>query len=86
MAKGFKAPPASPWLLVVLLLVGGLAGSALGEWLAAYVPALKAVSRVAFGPATLNLGFFTLTFGFSLTIGPLTGLGFIIGYLAYRRL
>ncbi|WP_334111019.1 DUF4321 domain-containing protein [Thermodesulfitimonas autotrophica] len=86
MAKGFKASPAGPWLLVTLLLIGGLAGSALGEWLAAYVPALRAVSRVVFGPATLNLRFLTLTFGFSLVVGPLTALGFIIGYLAYRRL
>ncbi|MGQ9511869.1 DUF4321 domain-containing protein [Thermodesulfitimonas sp.] len=86
MAKGFKSSPAGPWLLVTLLLTGGLAGSVLGEWLAVYVPALKAVPRVAFGPATLNRRFLTLTFSFSLVVGPLTALGFTIGYLAYRRL
>lgn len=86
MVKGFRAPAANPWILVALLLLGGLAGSALGEWLGRYLPALKAVGHAVFGPATLDLHFLTLTFGFSLAIGPLTALGLIIAYLLYRRL
>ncbi|MEW6448558.1 MAG: DUF4321 domain-containing protein [Bacillota bacterium] len=86
MVKGYKASAGNPWLLAALLLAGGIAGSALGESLAAFLPFLKAASRIGFGPAVLDLHFFSLTFGFSLSIGPLTVLGLILGYAAYRRL
>lgn len=83
--KGSKASR-TPWLLVVLLLLGGLAGSALGDTVAVFAPFLKNASRVGFGPATLKLGFLNLTFGLALAVGPLTVLGFVAGYLIYRRL
>lgn len=86
MVKGYRASAGNPWLLAVLLLAGGIAGSALGEWLVAFFPFLKAAARIGLGPAVLDLQFFSLTFGFSLVIGPLTVLGVIVGYLAYRRL
>jgi len=86
LVKGYRASPGNPWLLAALLLAGGIAGSALGEWLAAFFPVLKAASRIGFGPAMLDLQFCSVTFGFSLVIGPLTVLGVIAGYLAYRRL
>jgi hypothetical protein len=41
---------------------------------------------VGLQPGVLNLLFLTLTFGFSLAIGPLTILGFLLGYLIYRKL
>lgn len=85
MSKGLKASR-TPWLLVVLLLVGGLAGSALGDSVGVFSPFLSNASRVSLGPVTVNLGFFHFTFGLGLAVGPLTVLGFIAGYLVYRRL
>lgn len=86
LVKGHKASAGNSWLLGVLLLAGGIAGSALGESLAAFFPFLKAASGIGFGPAMIDLQFFSLTIGFSLDIGPLTVLGLILGYVAYRRL
>ena len=74
------------WVLVLLLLIGGLCGSALGDALAPYVPWLKAGSTIGLKPSTLDLHFINLTFGFTFSLGPLTALGLILGYLVYRKI
>ncbi|MCL6610618.1 MAG: DUF4321 domain-containing protein [Peptococcaceae bacterium] len=84
MAKNFKSN-GNVWVLVLLLLVGGLAGSAAGNALAPAIPWLKSTSTIGLQPSTLDLHFFNLTFGFTFALGPLTALGFILGYLIYRR-
>lgn len=83
MARGFKSN-ANVWVLVLLLLVGGLIGSALGSALAPVIPWLKSTSTLGLKPATIDFHFLKLTFGFTITLGPLTALGFILGYLFYR--
>ena len=85
MAGGYKQYQ-SAWVLVLLLLIGALVGNALAAMLAPLVPALKASYAIGLQPATLDLQLFRITFGFSLTLGPLTALGLILGYLLYRRL
>ncbi|MEW5761613.1 MAG: DUF4321 domain-containing protein [Bacillota bacterium] len=85
MAK-FQRNPRNPWLLVVLILLGGLAGSALGQLLAPTFPFLGQALRAGLEPSTLNLQFFTITFGFSVKVNVLTLLGFILGYVVYRRI
>ncbi len=84
MAKNFKNY-GDIWVLVLLLLVGGLTGSALGNALAPAFPWLKATSVIGLQPSTLDLQFLNLTFGFTFALGPLTALGLILGYLIYRR-
>lgn len=84
MAKSFKNN-GNVWVLVLLLLVGGLTGSALGNALAPALPWLKSTSTIGLKPSTLDLQFFNLTFGFTFALGPLTALGLILGYLIYRR-
>ncbi|MBU4534052.1 MAG: DUF4321 domain-containing protein [Eubacteriales bacterium] len=74
------------WILIVLMTIAGLAGSALGQILSPAVPLLANFTEVGLQPGVLNLLFLTLTFGFSLAIGPLTILGFLLGYLIYRKL
>jgi hypothetical protein len=76
----------SIWVLVLLLLVGGLSGAALGNALAPYLPWLKATTQVGLKPSTLDLQFLNLTFGFTFALGPLTVLGLILGYIVYRKL
>jgi hypothetical protein len=76
----------NPWLLILLVLIGGLIGSALESSFAGTVPFFGEPAWVGFGPATLNLKYLNLTFGFSMAVGPLTVVGFIVGYFAYRWL
>lgn len=85
MAKNFRNGGSSVWILALLLLVGGLAGSAAGNALAPAFPWLKSTSTIGLKPATLDLQFFNLTFGFTFSLGPLTALGLILGYLLYRK-
>lgn len=74
------------WILIALLLIGGLAGSAAADALGPYVPFLKSTARVGFDPFTLDLRFMSLTVGFKMGLGVLTALGLIIGYWVYRKL
>lgn len=85
MARNVKSY-GSVWVLVLLLLVGGLAGGALGNALAPTLPWLNSTSVIGLKPATLDMHFFNLTFGFTIVLNILTALGMIAGYLVYRRL
>lgn len=85
MAKGFKNY-GSTWVLVLLLLIGGLTGSAVGDALAPVLPWLKSTSLIGLQPSTLDLRFLNVTFGFTFALGPLTALGMILGYIVYRRI
>lgn len=85
MAKGYRNE-GNVWVLALLLLIGGLAGSAVGNALAPTLPWLKSTSIIGLKPSTLDMQFFNLTFGFTFALGPLTALGLILGYLVYRRI
>ncbi|WP_435374063.1 DUF4321 domain-containing protein [Desulfofundulus salinus] len=85
MANAYK-PQRNFWLLVILMLVGALVGDALGAVIIPYLPMLKPFASVGLAPATLDLHFARLTFGFTLTLSPLTALGLLLGYLLYRKL
>lgn len=76
----------NPWILVALMILGGLAGSALGQILSPTVPFLDSIVTAGLAPGVLDLRFMTVTFGFSILIGPLTLLGFLLGYLVYRNI
>jgi riboflavin transporter FmnP len=86
--KGYGQRYRSAWLLVILLILGGLAGGLIGQ-------ALSSVHHLAFlnqGPGiglpatTLNLDFLTLTFGFTFKVNPVSILGFIVAFIIYLRL
>ena len=76
----------SPWILLLLLLAGGLAGSALTGAVAKILPVLASTGRIGLPPATVDLHFLQMTFGFTMTLSPLTALGIVLGYLVYRRI
>ncbi|WP_027366179.1 DUF4321 domain-containing protein [Desulfotruncus alcoholivorax] len=84
MSKGYKSSK-SPWILFLLLLAGGLAGSSLSGTLAKSLPFLAATSNIGLKPATLDLHFLSITFGFNVALGPVTALGLVLGYLVYRK-
>jgi len=72
-------------VLLVLLIIGGLAGSIAGDLLAPVLPWFKSTDSIGLRPATLDLKFISITFGFTAVINPMTVLGLIIGYFVYRR-
>ncbi|MBP7331057.1 MAG: hypothetical protein BWY65_01635 [Firmicutes bacterium ADurb.Bin373] len=76
----------SIWVLIFLILIGGLSGSAAGDALAPVLPWLKSSSLIGLKPFTLDLRFLHITFGFTFALGPLTALGMILGYVVYRRI
>ncbi|WP_242839607.1 DUF4321 domain-containing protein [Desulfofundulus thermocisternus] len=85
MANVYR-PQKSFWLLLLLMLIGALVGDALGVVLVPLLPALKPFTSIGLAPATLDLHFARLTLGFTLTLGPLTALGLLLGFLLYRKL
>ncbi|MFZ5631803.1 MAG: DUF4321 domain-containing protein [Bacillota bacterium] len=70
----------------MLVLIGGLAGSAAADVIAPYFPYVKSTAKIGFDPFILNLHFMSLTVGFKMALGPLTALGLIIGYWVYRKI
>ena len=76
---------ASVWVLVLLLIIGGLTGSVIGNALAPVIPWFKTIGSIGLKPATLDLQFLSLTFGLTMALNPLTVVGFIAAYFVYRR-
>lgn len=85
MAKNYRSSNGF-WVPFLLLVAGGLAGSAIANSLAKTVPFLANGTKIGWQPATLDLNFVQLTLGFTLHIGPLTALGLVLGYIAYRKM
>lgn len=78
----------SPWLLVILLVFGGIIGSLIGETLSG-IPALRVLATatsIGLPVTTLNLNVLTITLGFTIKINLFGVFGFILAFLIYRRL
>lgn len=86
MTKGYNKTGRGAGILILLLLLGGLAGSTLHDILLPYLPLGRAVAEVGFAPTTLDLRFIKVTLGLTVTISPLTIIGLLLGYLLYRKL
>jgi hypothetical protein len=90
LIKGGKMTPykssKNVWILFLLLIIGGLSGSAATDAAGPYLPFLKSTARIGFAPVTLDLHFMSVTLGFKMGLGILTALGLIVGYWVYRKL
>ncbi|HAA90788.1 MAG: Uncharacterized protein XD63_1387 [Thermoanaerobacterales bacterium 50_218] len=78
----------SPWILVILLVIGGIFGSIVGEALGS-VPALAVLSKgreVGLPVTTLDLEVLAITFGFTFKVNLISLLGFVLAFFIYRRL
>lgn len=76
-------------LLVLLLVLGGIIGSYIGQVLTRLWPAmgmLGKVQSIGVPRFTIDLNVFTFTFGFMMHISFFTLLGFILAYLVFRRM
>lgn len=85
MAKIFKSNK-GPWVLIILLIAGAMAGNALGGLFSSLLPALKPFTRIGLKPTSLDLNFAQIYFGFTMSLGPMTALGLAVGFIAYRKL
>ncbi|HOJ77166.1 MAG TPA: DUF4321 domain-containing protein [Bacillota bacterium] len=74
-------------LLIVLLLIGFICGSILGEILRPYFPLIAKGATAEIDPQTFKLAnAFSLTFGFKIHLNLATILGVVFAFIVYRRL
>lgn len=76
-------------LLLLLMIMGGIIGSWLGDAIVKLWPALGilgSVQSVGLPTMTMDLHVFSLSFGFMLNINFFSILGFILAWVFYRRL
>lgn len=86
--KGYGQHYRSPWLLVLLLVLGGIFGGLAGQALGGvqHLAFLNQGAYVGLPVTTLNLDFLTLTFGFTFKVNTVSLLGFILAFIIYLRL
>ena len=84
--KGFQAAK-SPWLLLVLLIIGGLIGSLLGTVFGNILPILNhSFQPIGLAPTTINLLVVTITFGLLLKLNVASIIGFLVALLVYFKM
>ena len=71
---------------ILLLLTSVIIGTILGKAFSKYLPILNYGESIGFGPATLDLNIFSLTFGFSANLTVAGILGILIAIIAYKKL
>ncbi|QGU00052.1 hypothetical protein SYNTR_1458 [Candidatus Syntrophocurvum alkaliphilum] len=76
-------------ILLLLLAIGGIVGGFIGDAIVKLWPQMNILGNaqsVGLPPFTMDLQVFTLTFGFMLHINIFTIIGFILAFLAFRKL
>jgi hypothetical protein len=78
----------SPWLLVILLVLGGIFGSLIGQALGALpgLGFLGQVHSVGLPVTKLDLDVLAFTFGFTVKANLVSLVGFVVAFFVYRRL
>ncbi len=71
---------------ILLLLTSVIIGTILGKSLSGYLPVLNYGESIGFGPATLDLSIFSVTFGFSASLTVAGIIGILIAIIAYKKL
>jgi hypothetical protein len=73
-------------ILLLLLIVGSIFGSLLGEILKGSLPWLSYGQTVGLSPTTIDLASLTITFGMVLKLNVASILGFFLAFFIYTRL
>lgn len=74
-------------LLVILILVGFITGTILGQILKPYFPFIATGATAAIDPQTFHLAdAFSLTFGFKIHLNLATIIGVVLAFVVYRRM
>ena len=83
MRRGSK----NPWILIILLIIGGLFGTLLGQALGDLLPILKTTfPPIGFEPTTINLAVISITVGLLIKVNLASIFGFLIALFIYFRL
>ena len=84
--RGYGAPK-SPWLLLILLVIGGLIGSLLGMAFGNYLPILnQSFQPIGLSPAAIDLLVVKVTFGMLLKLNVASIIGFVLALFVYFRI
>lgn len=73
-------------MLVVLIIIGGVFGSLLGEIFGSFFPLLNTGYSLGFAPFTLDLLVLSFTLGLHIKLSIFTVLGFFLGLFVYKRI
>ncbi len=76
----------SNFIMIIMILAGGLTGSAVADAVGVYVPILKTIVKIGFEPFILDLHFISLTLGFKMGFSILTAIGLVGGYWLYQKI
>lgn len=77
----------NPWILLILLIFGGLIGALLGNTFGSSLPILnQGFSNIGLKPTTVDLAVITITFGLTLKVTVASIVGFIIALFVYFRI
>lgn len=84
--RGYNAPK-NPWILLILLIIGGLIGSLLGTAFGSILPILNTTFQpIGLEPTTVDLLVIKITFGLLLKLNVASIIGFLLALLVYFRL
>ncbi len=76
----------SPWLLLILLIIGGLIGSLLGVTLGNVLPVLnQGFQLIGLEPTTIDLLVIKVTFGLLLKFNVASIIGFLLALFVFFR-
>jgi len=77
----------SPWILVLLLATGAVIGSFLGQYFSQFLPFLEYSYPLGIRePLFLDLGIFSLIFGFVININIAGVIGLILAIFIFGRM
>ena len=80
--KGYQ----SPWVLALLLLVGIILGSIVGELLGKTIPLLNVGKTIGFNPVVLDLNFIALTLGLKIKFSLAGIIGLLSAFFLNRKM
>lgn len=72
--------------LILIILMSVIIGTIIGNAFSGFLPILNYGEGIGFGPATLDLNIFKLTFGFNANLTVAGIIGLIAGIIIYRKL
>lgn len=78
--------PKNIWILIFLIIIGGIFGTLIGQSLGKDLPFLNFSQSLGLEPATINLVVITVTFGATLKLNISAILGIFIAFFIYSRL
>ena len=78
--------PKDKWMLLLLLVIGSLFGTLVGELLKDFLPFLYYGETVGLSPTNIDLSVITITLGMTLKLNIATIIGFFIALFIYSRL